>query len=79
VFSPSFAERDAEYRGRGMATIQARVAVARHACRLTYRLLATQQPSMKRRIVEEGAAADGDGEARYGLPHQACCRTPKQG
>ena len=44
VFSPSFAQRDAEYRGRGMAPIQARVAVARHACRLVYRLLVTQQP-----------------------------------
>jgi transposase len=44
VFSPSFAERDREYRARGMAPIQARVALARHACRLAYRLLKTQQP-----------------------------------
>lgn len=44
LFSPSFAQRDAEYRARGMAPIQARVAVARHACRLVYRLLMTQQP-----------------------------------
>ena len=43
-FSPSFAERDREYRARGMAPIQARVALARHACRLAYRLLVTQQP-----------------------------------
>jgi transposase len=43
-YSPAFAERDAEYRARGMAPIQARVALARHACRLTYRLLVTQQP-----------------------------------
>ena len=42
--SPSFAARDAELRARGMAPIQARVALARHACRLTYRLLRTQQP-----------------------------------
>ena len=42
--SPSFAERDAQLRARGMAPIQARVAIARHACRLTYRLLRTQQP-----------------------------------
>jgi hypothetical protein len=27
-----------------MAPMQARVALARHACRLTYRLLKTQQP-----------------------------------
>lgn len=43
-YSPAFAQRDAEYRNRGMAPIQARVAIARHACRLTYRLLKTQQP-----------------------------------
>ena len=35
-FSPSFTERDAELRARGMAPIQARVALARHACRLAY-------------------------------------------
>ena len=42
--SPSFVERNAELRARGMAPIKARVALARHACRLTYRLLRTQQP-----------------------------------
>ena len=42
--SPSFAERDAELRARGMAPIQARVALARNACRLVYRMLETQQP-----------------------------------
>lgn len=44
TYSPAFAQRDVEYRARGMAPIQARVAIARHACRLTYRLLKTQQP-----------------------------------
>lgn len=44
LFSPSFAQRNAEYRARGMAPIEARVAVARHACRLVYRLLVAQQP-----------------------------------
>jgi transposase len=44
LFSPAFAQRDAEYRARGMAPIQARVAIARHAYRLAYRLLVTQQP-----------------------------------
>jgi transposase len=39
-----FAERDAQLRARGMTAIQARVALARHACRLTYRMLRTQQP-----------------------------------
>ncbi|HET8526553.1 MAG TPA: IS110 family transposase [Actinomycetota bacterium] len=44
VYSPSFAQRDAELRARGMSPIQARVAIARNACRLAYRLLVTQQP-----------------------------------
>ena len=42
--SPSFAQRNAELRARGMAPIQARVALARNVCRLAYRLLRTQQP-----------------------------------
>ncbi len=42
--SPCFAQRDAELRARGMAPIQARVALARNVCRLAYRLLLTQQP-----------------------------------
>lgn len=42
--SPSFRERDQELRRRGMRPIQARVALARHACRLCYALLRTQQP-----------------------------------
>jgi transposase len=53
LFSPSFAERDAELRARGMAPIQARVALARNACRLAYRLLMTQQP------FDEGAYRRG--------------------
>jgi transposase len=44
LYSPSFALRDAELRARGMTPIQARVAIARNACRLAYRLLVTQQP-----------------------------------
>lgn len=42
--SPSFRERDHELRARGMRPIQARVALARHACRLCHALLTTQQP-----------------------------------
>ncbi|WP_319452293.1 MULTISPECIES: IS110 family transposase [unclassified Mycobacterium] len=42
--STSFVERNAELRARGMAPMQARVALARHACRLAFRLLRTQQP-----------------------------------
>lgn len=44
MYSPAFAERNAQLRARGMAPIQARVALARHACRLAYRMLVTQQP-----------------------------------
>jgi transposase len=42
--SPSFANRNTELRARGMAPIQARVALARNVCRLAYRLLRTQRP-----------------------------------
>jgi transposase len=42
--SPTFADRNTELRARGMAPIQARVALARNACRLIYRMLVTQQP-----------------------------------
>jgi transposase len=44
LYSPSFAERNEQLRARGMAPIQARVALARNACRLIYRMLVTQQP-----------------------------------
>ena len=44
ISSPSFAQRNAELRARGMAPMQARVALARNVCRLAYRLLRTQQP-----------------------------------
>jgi transposase len=44
MYSPAFAERNVELRARGMAPIQARVALARHGCRLVFRLLRTQQP-----------------------------------
>jgi hypothetical protein len=43
-YSSSFRERDQQLRARGMRPIQARVALARHACRLCYALLTTQQP-----------------------------------
>jgi len=43
-YSPSFQQRDRELRSRGMRPIQARVALARHACRLCHALLTTQQP-----------------------------------
>ena len=40
----AFRARDRELRGRGMRPIEARVAIARHACRLCHRMLQTQQP-----------------------------------
>jgi transposase len=43
-YSSSFRQRDRELRGRGMRPIQARVALARHACRLCHAMLTTQQP-----------------------------------
>lgn len=42
--SESFRERDRELRQRGMQPIEARVALARHACRLCFALLTSQQP-----------------------------------
>jgi transposase len=42
--SAAFKARDAELRARGFRPIQARVALARHACRLCWRLLQSQQP-----------------------------------
>ena len=49
--SPAFGQRDREYRARGFRPIQARVALARHACRLCWRLLQTQQPYDDRRYA----------------------------
>ena len=49
--SAAFKARHAEYRARGFRPIQARVALARHACRLTWRLLQTQQPYDDRRYA----------------------------
>jgi transposase len=49
--SDAFRARDAELRARGFAPIQARVALARNACRLCWRLLHTQQPYDDRRYA----------------------------
>jgi transposase len=40
----AFRARDRELRGRGMRPIEARVALARHACRLCHRMLESQEP-----------------------------------
>ena len=43
-FAPAFQARRRELADRGLVGIQARVALARHACRLCWRLLQSQQP-----------------------------------
>lgn len=48
-FAPAFQRRLAELNARGMCGIQARVALARHACRLCWRILNSQQPYDDRR------------------------------
>jgi transposase len=48
-FAPAFQARRAELNARGKTGIEARVALARHACRLCWRLLHTQQPYDDRR------------------------------
>jgi transposase len=50
--SPAFRQRAREYTGRGFAPIQARVALARHACRLCHALLRTQQPYDEERYCQ---------------------------
>ena len=47
--TPAFQQRLAELNARGLTGIQARVALARHACRLCWRMLHTQQPYDDRR------------------------------
>ena len=48
-FAPAFQQRLHELRTRGKAPLEARVALARHACRLCWRMLHTQQPYDDRR------------------------------
>jgi transposase len=63
--SPAFAARDRQLRERGMAPIQARVALARHACRLCFALLQTQEPFDEERYVRMRHGASGDGVSGY--------------
>jgi transposase len=48
-FAPAFRRRLVELNTRGKSGIEARVALARHACRLCWRILHTQQPYDDRR------------------------------
>lgn len=63
--SPAFRRRDRELRARGMAPIEARVALARHACRLCFALLQTQQPFDEERYSRARHGAGGDGVLGY--------------
>lgn len=48
-FAPAFQQRLGELNARGQTGIRARVTLARHACRLCWRILHTQQPYDDRR------------------------------
>jgi transposase len=61
----AFTSRDRELRERGMAPIQARVALARHACRLCFALLQTQETFDEKRYVRMRHGASGDGVVSY--------------
>ena len=50
-FAPAFQQRLSELRARGKTPLEARVALARHACRLCWRLLHSQQPYDDRRYA----------------------------
>jgi transposase len=63
--SPSFRARDRELRARGMEPIEARVALARHACRLCFALLQSQQPFDEERYARARHGAGGDGVLSY--------------
>jgi hypothetical protein len=49
--SVAFGERDRELRAPGMRPIEARVALARHACRLCHTMLQTQEPFEEKRYA----------------------------
>lgn len=63
--SPSFRRRDHELRARGKRPIEARVALARNACRLCFALLKTQQPFDEERYSRARHGASGDGVFSY--------------
>ena len=52
--SSAFRERAGELRARGFAPMQARVALARHACRPCHASFGHKSPSTKRTTVKPG-------------------------
>jgi transposase len=64
--APAFVARETELKARGMRPMQARVALARHACRLCWRLLNSQQPNDDRRYAR-ARRAGGDGDSAMPL------------
>ena len=65
ISSPSFAQRNAELRSRGMAPIQARVALPATSAVSHIGSCEPNNRSMKSVIVEEGSVAGGDGHVSY--------------
>ena len=63
--SSAFRQRDRELRARGKRPIEARVALARHACRLCFALLQTQEPFCEERYARTRHGAGGDGVNSY--------------
>jgi hypothetical protein len=56
-----FRVRDRELRTRGMRPIEARVALVRHACHLTHRMVQSQEPFDEERYARSRHARGGDG------------------
>jgi len=61
----SFRHRERQLRARGKRPIEARVALARCACRLCFALLRTQQPFDEERYAQARHGAGGDGANGY--------------
>jgi transposase len=61
----AFRRRDHELRSRGKRPIEARVALARHACRLCFALLSTHQAFDEERYSRARHGASGDGVFSY--------------
>jgi hypothetical protein len=76
--SESFRARDAEFRARGFRPIQARVALARHACRLCWALFTPNIPTTIGATLALGGAG-GDGLLGYAARRRnLACRPPAQ-